>query len=66
MDRIPYGEVRFYQGKVIQCQSYHGDYACSYGGVAMSGGDGVDSNTQVPIVMCAWVLVACPIVPGIK
>jgi hypothetical protein len=24
----------------------------------MSGGDGMDSNTQVPIVKCVWVLVA--------
>jgi hypothetical protein len=36
-------------GVLIQCQSYHGDYACSYGEVAMSGGDEMDSSTQMPV-----------------
>jgi hypothetical protein len=32
----------------------------------MSGGDGMDSNTQVPIVKCVWVLVAMSIVSSIQ
>jgi hypothetical protein len=35
---------------IIRCQSYHGDYAYSYGGAAMSGSDGTYSITQVPVV----------------
>jgi hypothetical protein len=35
--------------ELIRCQSQHGDYACSHDGVAMSGGDGMNSNTRVPI-----------------
>jgi hypothetical protein len=45
MNQISYGEARLYPGELIQCQSYYGDYACSYGGVDMSGIDGMDSNT---------------------
>jgi hypothetical protein len=37
---MSYREVHFYQSKLIRCQSDHGDYACSHGGVAMEGGDG--------------------------
>jgi hypothetical protein len=55
MDRILYGEAHFYQGVLIQCQSYHDDYVCFYGGVAMSGSDGMDSSTQVHVVRCTWV-----------
>jgi hypothetical protein len=58
MDWNPYGEDRFYQGELIWCQSYHGDYACSCGDVIMSGSDGMDSNTQVLIVRRAWAPVA--------
>jgi hypothetical protein len=47
MDRILYGEARFYQRELIRCQSYHGHYAYSCVSVAMLGGDGTDSNTQV-------------------
>jgi hypothetical protein len=47
MDRILYGEARFYQGELIRCQSYHGQYACSCVRVAILGGDGMDSSTQV-------------------
>jgi hypothetical protein len=59
--RIFYGEAHLYQGKLIQCQSYHGDYACSRGGVAMSGGDGTCSRTQVLVChvhvgACGYVL----------
>jgi hypothetical protein len=35
--------------EIIRCQSDHGEYACSRGGVAVSGGDGMDYNTQVPV-----------------
>jgi hypothetical protein len=58
MDWIPYGEAHFYQGKLIQYQSYHADYACSYGGVSMSSGDGMDSNIQVLAVRHVWAPVA--------
>jgi hypothetical protein len=47
-DRILRGEARFYQGVLIQRQSYHDDYECSFGRVAMSGGDGMDFSTRVP------------------
>jgi hypothetical protein len=45
MDRIPFGEARFYQDELIRCHSYHGDYVFSCGGFAMPGGDGTNSNT---------------------
>jgi hypothetical protein len=32
--------------------------AHSCGGVATSGGDGMDSSTQVPVVKCTWLHVA--------
>jgi hypothetical protein len=49
VDRISYGEARLYQGVIIRCQSDHGDYACSRGGVDMPDGDGTDSSTRVPV-----------------
>jgi hypothetical protein len=52
------GEGRFYQGMLIQRQSYHGDYACSLNRVAMSDDDGIDSSTQVPTARHAWAPVA--------
>jgi hypothetical protein len=58
MDQIRYGEARFYQGELIQCQSYHDDYVCSCGRVDMSGGDEMDSSTQVPAMWCVWTPVA--------
>jgi hypothetical protein len=58
MDQILHGEARFYQVMLIQHQSHHGDYACSFGGVAMSGGDGTYSNTQVPAARHVWAVVA--------
>jgi hypothetical protein len=58
MDRITYGKPHLYQDVLIQCQSYYGDYACPYGRVAMSDGDGTTSSTQVPAVRCVWVPVA--------
>jgi hypothetical protein len=42
-------------GELIRCQSDHGDYACSHGGVAMSCGDGMDSSSQVSTTRCTWV-----------
>jgi hypothetical protein len=42
MDRIFHGEAH-------PCQSNHDDYACSRGGVPMSGVDRMDSSTRVPI-----------------
>jgi hypothetical protein len=40
--------------ELIRCQSDHDDYVCSHGGVAMSAGDGMNSNTQVPIAKRTW------------
>jgi hypothetical protein len=31
---------------------------CSFSGVAISGGDEIDSSTQVPAVKCSWVHMA--------
>jgi hypothetical protein len=45
VDEISYGEACLYQVKLIRCQSDHDDYASSCGGVAMSGGDVMNSNT---------------------
>jgi hypothetical protein len=47
------GESASVRGVLILCQSNDDDYACSYGGAAMSGGDGMDSSIQVPIVRYA-------------
>jgi hypothetical protein len=58
MDCISYGKVHLYQGVLILCQSYHGDYACPYSSVAMLDSDGMSSNTQVPAVRCVWVPLA--------
>jgi hypothetical protein len=58
MDHISYGKVCLYQGVLIPCQSYHGDYACPYGIVAKSDNDGTASSTQVPAIRCVWLLVA--------
>jgi hypothetical protein len=58
MDRILHGETRFYQGMLIQCQSYHCDYVCPRDGAIVSGGDGINSSTQLPAVRSAWVTVA--------
>jgi hypothetical protein len=44
----------FTKGMLIRCQSSHGDYACTLGRVAMSGGDGMDSCTRVPATRHAW------------
>jgi hypothetical protein len=47
-------------GEPIRCQSGHGDYACSQGGVVMSGGDETDLSTQVNVARRTWVLVVMP------
>jgi hypothetical protein len=49
VDQIFYGEPRLYWGELIRCQSEHGNYVCSHGGVAVLGSDGTDSITQVPV-----------------
>jgi hypothetical protein len=54
VDQIFYGELRLYQGELIRCQSDHGDYACSCGGVAMSDSDGTNFSTRVSVVRRAW------------
>jgi hypothetical protein len=55
---ISYGEAHLYQSVLIQCQSYHVNYACSCARVDISSDDVMVSTTQVPIVRCAWVFVA--------
>jgi hypothetical protein len=56
LDRIPCGKAHLYQGVLIWCQSYYGDYAYSFGGATASDGDGMGSSTHVLVVSCAWVL----------
>jgi hypothetical protein len=57
VDRIFYGQPRLYQDELIQCQSDHGDYACSRG-VALLSGVGMNSSTQVPVARHAWVMIS--------
>jgi hypothetical protein len=38
----------------IRCQSNHDVYACSHGGVAMSGGNGMHISSRVPIARRMW------------
>jgi hypothetical protein len=47
--------------ELIRCQSNYGDYLCSYGGVAMSGGDETNPNTRVPVARRVWapVVISC-------
>jgi hypothetical protein len=52
----------FTEGMLIRCQSYDGDYACTLSRVTMSGGDGMNSNTQVPATRHVWGLWACSVV----
>jgi hypothetical protein len=47
-----------FQGVLIWCQSYHGEYPCLFGDVAVSSGDRTGSSTQVSIIKRAWALVA--------
>jgi hypothetical protein len=63
VDRILYGEPCPYWVELIQCHSDHGEYECSHGGVAISGGDGTCSSTQVPVAKCTLEpVVACCLV----
>jgi hypothetical protein len=39
---------------LIRCQSYRGGYACPLGEIAVTGGDGMGSSTQVSVVRRAW------------
>jgi hypothetical protein len=41
--------------------SNHDVYVCSGGGVAMSGGDGMDTSSRVPVARRTWepVVVSC-------
>jgi hypothetical protein len=55
LEQIPRGEAHHYQGVLIRCQSYRGDYACSFGRATVLDGDGMGSSTQVPTAKCAWV-----------
>jgi hypothetical protein len=54
MDRILCGEATFPRA-CLSDVSYHCDYACSCGGAAMSGGDGMDPSTRLSFVWCVWV-----------
>jgi hypothetical protein len=54
-DRILHGEAHFYQSMLIQGKSYHDDYVYSFGKVIVSGGDGMDSSTQVLVASGSWV-----------
>jgi hypothetical protein len=54
VDQIFHGEPCLYQGKLIRYQSDYDNYACSRGGVAMSGGDRMGSSTRVPIARHMW------------
>jgi hypothetical protein len=56
----------FTEGVLIRCQSYHDDYACTFGRVAMPGGDGMDSYTRVPVARHMWGMWPCPVMPDNK
>jgi hypothetical protein len=58
MGRTFHGESHPIGGGLIRHEGDHDDYACSLGGVAMLGGDGMGSCTQVPSARCVWVPVA--------
>jgi hypothetical protein len=49
-----YRDTHLYQGG-FPMQSDHADYAYSYGGVFMSGSDGTDCSTRVPVMRYVWV-----------
>jgi hypothetical protein len=40
---------------LIERESYHDDYTCSFGRVAMSGGDWTNFSTRVPAANGVWV-----------
>jgi hypothetical protein len=43
---------------LILRQSYHGDYVCTLGRVAVSDGDGMDFSSRVRVVKHTWAPVA--------
>jgi hypothetical protein len=47
-------------GEFIRCQSDDDDYACFCGGVAMLGGDRIDTSTRVPAARHVWAHVVMP------
>jgi hypothetical protein len=56
--QVPFGldlwwKIPPLSGELIRCQSNHDVYACSRGGVAMSGGD-----SRVPVARPTWEAVA--------
>jgi hypothetical protein len=61
VDQIFHGGPHPYRGELIRCQSDHGNYVCPYGGVAMSGGDEMDSSTRVPVsrTTCVFAIMSC-------
>jgi hypothetical protein len=63
VERIFYGELRLYRGRLSRCKSDHVDYVCSHDEVDMSSGDGMSSSTRVPVARCAWVprVTSCPV-----
>jgi hypothetical protein len=53
----PERESILWSGSIL-CQSYHDPYACSScNGTTLSGDDGMDSSSRVPVVRRAWELV---------
>jgi hypothetical protein len=44
-------------GKLMRCQSDHGNYACSHGGVDMSSSGWTSSHTRVPVARHMWLRV---------
>jgi hypothetical protein len=51
-------------GELIRCQSNDDVYEYSRGGVAISGGDGADISSRVPIARCTWELVVASCLLG--
>jgi hypothetical protein len=75
VDRLGTCKTEFYMEKPaftrvglsdIRHQSYHGYYVCTLGGVAISGGDGIDSCTRVPATRHAWGMWSCSVVRDSK
>jgi hypothetical protein len=47
--------------ELMRCKGNHDVYACSGGGVAMLGDDGMDTSSRVSVARCTWepVVVSC-------
>jgi hypothetical protein len=56
----------FYQGTLVQRQSYRGDYICPRDKAIMSVGDGTNSNTRVTAARAHGCLWPCLIMPGVQ